>query len=718
MVRLWGAILLGLVLCACWRSDAADDGMGVGLRGIWPAEVPEDLVEAVMELPESWSMWGEGLSGELMALYTQENLDVAGQRQTLAALSARVQTLRVALADRRYAPIYGTMLTLQGGLSRRIDLANAILDTLESKPTAAVSNLEQARADLVRTAEKTAGFLARVEGGQPWVEHLYVPQARTVPTGNAQQEAVVVLTAVDQRFQADLPEGDAAREFMRRPELAEYAVAVRKYLQAVVAATQGPNSPNLRTALGELVKAAADYDTYRLTQHAQNLRAAFDAVRMLSPDGGEKIGMVIRTHYLNFNLRLVVSEHFANRLITEQKKESGAVDDCILGAKVDGCQYTNTKIQMQFIPDPNMARLEVMVSGQVTSNTQGVTQMATIFTQGNHSFWMGKQVVFNGEQTSTFPAWINVCANNTTVGAQTCLHGMPLLGSIADKYAFSKAVEKKPESEAIAREKIAEKAVPRFNEEVDKSFAPGGTVNNKLETKILKPLRDTRLYPETKMWSTTADHMYGNIRLMQQGEVGGGSPYMVYPQTGVLVFVHESMLNNALDRMQFHGKTMTDDEFMEELRGNLNQILGKSVNLTTKPKEESDDAPKTFVFDQYDPIRFRIQNGALRLSIRAAFKRPGKEDIPAQVVTIPIKFEVKENVLVLDPGEVDVAAVVKPANVAEQIARAGVIRKKIGESLPHREIDRFFDIDVEGRKIPAGVTNVMAYDGWMVLTIE
>jgi hypothetical protein len=78
----WGIALAGLMACFTWHTNAADDtGSPQGLRGILPATVPADLVDALSELPESWTDWSGRVSAELVALYETPNVNSAAQRQ-------------------------------------------------------------------------------------------------------------------------------------------------------------------------------------------------------------------------------------------------------------------------------------------------------------------------------------------------------------------------------------------------------------------------------------------------------------------------------------------------------------------------------------------------------------------------------------------------------------------------------------------------------------
>jgi len=58
-----------------------------GLRGILPAELPDDLAaEAFDPLGKDWAEWSEGVSSDLFELYEGENTSVATQRKLIASL--------------------------------------------------------------------------------------------------------------------------------------------------------------------------------------------------------------------------------------------------------------------------------------------------------------------------------------------------------------------------------------------------------------------------------------------------------------------------------------------------------------------------------------------------------------------------------------------------------------------------------------------------------
>jgi hypothetical protein len=188
------------------------------------------------------------------------------------------------------------------------------------------------------------------------------------------------------------------------------------------------------------------------------------------------------------------------------------------------------------------------------------------------------------------------------------------------------------------------------------------------------------------------------------------------------VALHESLLNNSLDRLKFAGRTITDKELASEIEKSFSDLLGRDLKATKKIEEagEGSKEPATFIFPEKDPIRLRVNNGQLLLVIRAGLKqKPGEEDIPTQEITVPLVFRIEGSKLVIESEQVGVSPVEPPANAGLQIARAQVVRAKVQNALPTRAFDRFISID-KNRQTPIqlGLSQIKLAGGWLSLSFE
>jgi hypothetical protein len=391
-----------------------------------------------------------------------------------------------------------------------------------------------------------------------------------------------------------------------------------------------------------------------------------------------------------------------------------------LGANVSGNQTTTATVGVDLKPRNNGILLNLIVDGVARSSTVGVTQEANVYTSGNHTFKAWKPITFDGTTFATGPAEVNVWPHNTTTGVSTKYDDVFLFGGIANSIARGEVADKRGQAEAIAADRVRSKVLPELNQEVDAKI---GDLNKDLEEKVNAKLRQKELMPSATAYRTTEDDLRANLRLMADRELAGGDgPFVTVPSSGFVVALHESLLNNSLDRLKFAGRTMSDKDVANEIEQSFSDLLGRQLNAAKKIEAagEGSGEPATFVFPDKDPIRMRANNGQLTLVIRAGLKqKPGEEDIPTQEITVPLMFHIEGTNLVIESGDIGVAPVDPPANAAIQITRATVVRTKIHNALPTRKFDRFISIDKD-RKTPIqlGVAQIKSAGGWLSLAFE
>jgi hypothetical protein len=122
------------------------------------------------------------------------------------------------------------------------------------------------------------------------------------------------------------------------------------------------------------------------------------------------------------------------------------------------------------------------------------------------------------------------------------------------------------------------------------------------------------------------------------------------------------------------------------------------------------------VFDTQDPIRFTIENGEISLVLRAGIKQEGKEDIPTQSITVPLRLTVKGNQVLVDRGTVQVAPATATVDRATQVVRAGVMRKKLESVFTPMAIDGVIHVPRQGRPdADITISDIKAFGGWLTI---
>eukprot|EP00456_Euglypha_rotunda_P077600 TRINITY_DN733_c0_g1_i17.p1 TRINITY_DN733_c0_g1~~TRINITY_DN733_c0_g1_i17.p1 ORF type:complete len:762 (+),score=243.90 TRINITY_DN733_c0_g1_i17:2140-4425(+) len=738
-----GFAALGVVACVATGTWAVEESAkaNLGLRGIFPTAAPPELsAEEFAKLDGNWAEWSKGAAAAVADFYAKlETQDAAGQRAALKVLQAKLDVMQRAIVDPRYKSLLGPLTVMHARLAQRVDFAEAALDTLETDPqkVRATKLAEQSKSLKASIAELQT-YLGTIQNGTLWLPYvkadaiqkgLATPTDALTATVQAAKEKLAARASITDQKQKD---------FLSRPAFNQYEAALDQYLAAANWQPPAPNEGELRKQLKDLLDAADNYAVSRSSEDAGKVRTAYSSITKIAPDGGDRISSELQKHILNYNVRIVASEEFLNRLVGESRTERGPVTDFVLGAQVSGNQTTNTKVTFDLLPSGRTARFNLTLNGQIQSNTVGVTSEATVYTQGNHSFVARKEVNFDGVKFVTSPATIDVNPHNTTTGFNVN-GGGGLFSGIVNNIASQEIESRRGTAEAIAAQRVRENVLPKFNAEVDKNFAEAGP---KLEKDAFSGLKATGLYPDAFLYHTTDSTLRLNSRLMQANEVGADLPATAADVSrGAALLLHESAVNNAVDRMELAGQTLTEPQLKEKLEAFFSKALNRPVKLDA-PKEaaaktaaapapapaadaskdaaeevgsDDDKGPSAIIFAKEDPMRVHFENGELVLVIRAGFKQEGKDDIPTREITVPITFEVKGNRLLITRGSVRVAAA---DGEGGGIAINGVVRKKIQSSLPDRNVDSKVELKGPKTVVTTNITGVTFLDGWVQISVN
>lgn len=712
--------IVGLACVATRTWGFQDPSAPVGLKGIVTGASPENLNDEyfsglVTNIDDSWKDWSRETAALVKEFYEGANPTIQDQAQALAKLRSKLATMEKAMGNSAYQSIYPQLSTLYGRLAPQVDIAEAMLATLTADPQAAAqSRLEPALQRLHTGLQRVRNDLKGFRGGEQWLAWARIPELEGLRPDHPDLESVVasVKHKLDQRetYTADV------RDFVSRPSM----LALEDSLAGVLAAINPAviaTPDQVRSSLVSMMEAMEEYRSNPSAAREANIRRQLDAFRTSAPDGGSALGDALFAQYANYNLRMQVSEGLANRFYTERRRETSSINDQVMEAWVSGCQTTDIVSRMDLLPSENNALFAIRLTGNVSTNTNGYTSQATIHTVGHHRFTAAKAVVFDGHVFHQRPARVEVLANNQTVGASTKFSKIPLLGRIADNIAFKEASKRTGQANGIARRKIAEQVGVELDREANTEF---GNASRALEANTYGPLRKYALYPDVMKLSSTDTVLGLSSRLMDGTEVGGSRPVPMgpVPANGLVAQIHESLLTNGIDSIGLQGR-MTEPEVKALFESRLSEILSKPVHLPKDPNAPPSDTENVFVFDAEEPVRFTIDNGIVTLHIKAGLERANGENIPPQVISVPLALSLRGDKIHIERGDnVRVTPVERAADARTQIVRAQVMRQKIQTSIPEQNVDAVFDIENQGKMVHLKITNLTANAGWLTVTME
>lgn len=717
----WTICSCTLIIWVGTQSWAYQDSEAkpVGLSGILAADPPaglgeEDFEELSEAIDATWKTWVTETGELVQALYSEEPQTADEQRSTIEKLKARIRTLERALGDARYASIHELIGGLYQRLAPEVDLVDAMLTSLTIGEEAALeARISPAREQLNTAVNKLTADMRKLSGGSQWLNWAMTSQLTNFNPAN--ESAVEAAKTVKAKLEKRESYSEDIRTFTSR----ESFLALEDALSAVLTAIAEPVEFDDAQLRKELAALSAAIESYREDSSAANeaaLRTSFAAAMQASPDAGAALKQVQDAHYQNFNLRVSVSEGMLNRIIGDVRRDSSRINDAAMGARIVGTQSSEMRVRVDIQPSENTARFNLVLNGVISTNSLAYASEATIRTVGRHTVSAVKPVIYDGNEFRTEAARISVQANNQPVGVSTRYSG-GLFGGYADRVAMREANARRGQANAYTQRSIQNEVSSSLNKEVDSRFQ---SASLDIQNRINSPLREYGLYPDELALSSTSSEIRYQSRLSAETELAGGVPVpgQVAPANGLLVQIHESLLTNGSNRLDLgtEGKTrMSEGELRSLLEERLSKILDREVKLSDSETEMDGNM---FVFDEPGPIRFSIRDNSVIITVRAGLERDGGDNIPPQIITVPLTPSLQGDKLVLNRGNVGVRPVERPSSVAEQVARANVMRQKIQSALPEREFDAAWELDYEKRKISVTLTGISANNGWLTLLFQ
>ena len=702
------AVFVGGALLAGNADEAP-----AGLAGVLPAASPADLEGALGSFPENWTPWATAVQAELNQLYTEPGT-VAQQRETLAKLRRRLATCNQYLADPRYRSLNNLLTTLRGGLKRRLDVAEAVLGTMDLPATAWQSRQAQTARDVTNAAVSLSNNLNSVSTGAGWKTYLKLSDLLTAL--NTRDGAKINAAAAEtQTLLANAPTDEVTQKFVARPDFVALRNALANHAGAVAGGAEG--QPQLRQVATDLLNAIERHEEEPSSEAGRAVRNAYARLAAVTPDGGARIVDALRSNYFNHNIRLFAPESFLNRFISETRRDSSGINEQVEEAQVSGAQTTYTTVGVDVQPSANSALMTLVVNGNVASNTLASTDQAQVSIYGTARFNAQKSLYFDGERFAFGQTMVGAQANNQITNIDTKYDGIPIIRRIAQNKAWEVAGSRQAEGEAMVVNRIRGMVASQLDGQINQEFGPTGEVPTRLNT-LISALRRKDLFPSPLQWSSTNTDVRMSGRVMGAAELGGTEPDLtqVNPR-GVTLMVHQSAVNNGLDRLGFAGQTLSDDELVKKLQGHLSDLLGKPVDLMSgKPKKASDEnAARMLAFDGQDPVRVAFIDDTIELTIRAGLKQEGREEIPPHLIRVPLTVKAVNEGILLTPGNVSVETIDKQDS---QAVRAGVIKKKIEEAIPEQLLKRSMSMQRGNRMMTLAVTRLRAVDGWLTVWVE
>ena len=417
------------------------------------------------------------------------------------------------------------------------------------------------------------------------------------------------------------------------------------------------------------------------------------------------------------NLRVSISEGFLNRLVARDEHKPGEVRDFILGAEVTGQQVTNTRLRFDLYPSPDKVLGALVMNGISQTQTIGVTPQAMIDTSSQQRFIATKDIIFDGMNLSTRHAVVHAQASNQNLGATTPLSGT-LFGGIADRIAYRVAERRKPEAEAIARDRLVDRVYPEFDNEIDRQL---GQANDFLENTLRRRLRAMNLMPSRQAVSSTDTAMtysalVGNDYLISSVST---TEMPVVSGSGLQLQLHESFLNTLLGSFDLKRFKTTDKQIKALFAPYEVPSTEDERNKATISIPGAENIVTDIEFDDEDPLTFKLEKDIALVTLRAKFRPAGQDLFPDLAVTIEYRSEIVGNKILVTPGKVRVALQDDERGNGNGSIALKLVSQAVEASVTRLAFDRVLPSNLWsfGGIVPS-VTSIRSADGWATIAIE
>ncbi|MDP6442413.1 MAG: hypothetical protein QGG36_13035 [Pirellulaceae bacterium] len=567
-------------------------------KTVWP--YPNSLLallEGLMD-HEYTKPWCDAVMADLEALHRIESLALPAVRDTLTRIEQRAAEA-IALADQTNAPkMRSNLLRARYALHRRLIVWLAVHESARAASLTARLSDDEAWRPSVEALRNDLKELNAVG----W--EAFFDCAATAELAQAGEPDVEQMRTHARRVlrRCDSPKlTDRQQEFLQRPSIQNYLRLLGAWSSETV---------DLRYLLNEL----ESYEENPTLKTAVRIAEVGDALRWSERDDHRRLAEHLTTYYRNANVRIALSEAFANRLLPVPDDVQEDVQGFVVGARVTGTSETSAVLKMILMPNSASWQMAVEASGVVLSETASTRGPVTTFQDGVAEYRVRKVLTVTPRGAVVTRAVAAADSRSDLVGLRTGFDSLPLLNLLARSIALQQYDSVRRNAQYEMDDMVADKVAGRFNVEIHNRLDFAGA---KVEKTVMEPLKRLRLNPLATDMQTTAERLVARFRLAGNDQLAAFTPRPRAPQDSLLsVQVHESALNNAVGGSKLAGKRTRLDELYQQ----MSELIGHQVPFP-------ENAPDNVViqFADKEPVVVRCEDGLVHIRIAIAELHSGRK---------------------------------------------------------------------------------------------
>lgn len=409
----------------------------------------------------------------------------------------------------------------------------------------------------------------------------------------------------------------AARRVLRRLEYTPLSASQEYFLNAppVVELTE-----ELRlwaaepVSMDELLEHVHAYERSPLPSAARRVAQQQQRLAWAAEPELRELARQVDQHYRNCNVRISLHRDLLQRLLPEPREQQTPVRETVLGVPVRGRSHTTTDLALRLLPDEHRLRWSLEVQGRVTSWTSSQAGPARFRHRGNAWFLAEQPMELDLSGIRAYDVTAYVDGRNRLTSLGTDYDPIPLLGWVVRGEAQRRHDEQSGRARRLMERKIAREAESQITLDTNERLA---VINAQLEQRLLVPLARLSLEPTAVDYQTTEERLTARVRLADDAQLAAHTPRPRAPSDSLMsVQVHESALNNVLERLDLAGHTFSAQELHEWIRYKL--------NITSEDGEETHPDDVWIALAASDPLRVECRDGRLHVFLVVDWLQKGK----------------------------------------------------------------------------------------------
>ena len=365
--------------------------------------------------------------------------------------------------------------------------------------------------------------------------------------------------------------------------------------------------------LGDMLKLIEYHEKTPSGYSAAKINELYQSLLWSTNESSQQLAALLDSHYRNANFRVSISDDFLNRMIPQQPETMLPIHETVMGARVRGNGRINNRLRIRLLPDNRRVNLRLEADGVVRSLTRAERSGFTVDNQGQTHYQAVKNLAIgrNGVQSDVARAYSQT--KSKVLRMRSDYDPIPLVGWMARRIARDKIATSTPAVEYLADQKIQHSAKQEIETQVHQKLE---SLNHYLANNLMQPLTAMEMEPAPLEMRTTHDRIIMRYRLAGRDQMAAHtSRPRALAGSLMSLQLHESMLNNLLERIDLKGNEFTAQELVEHLHNvfGSDQIGSNEI-----------DAEAKFVFAPYDPLRIRFVDNKVELSLNLKKFRIGK----------------------------------------------------------------------------------------------